>query len=103
MNTRSVGHPVAEHYGQPAALAKVPDVEPQGKLDLFMRHRCRDGPCGCITRHVRERPPDEVAVTYERQHASRSGQGRSRTADTRIFSPLLYQLSYLARYYPQAD
>ncbi len=27
----------------------------------------------------------------------RSGQGRSRTADTRIFSPLLYQLSYLAR------
>ena len=26
-----------------------------------------------------------------------SGQGRNRTADTRIFSPLLYQLSYLAR------
>ena len=25
-----------------------------------------------------------------------SGQGRNRTADTRIFSPLLYQLSYLA-------
>ena len=25
-----------------------------------------------------------------------SGQGRDRTADTRIFSPLLYQLSYLA-------
>ncbi len=25
------------------------------------------------------------------------GQGRGRTADTRIFSPLLYQLSYLAR------
>ena len=24
------------------------------------------------------------------------GQGRSRTIDTRIFSPLLYQLSYLA-------
>lgn len=24
------------------------------------------------------------------------GQGRNRTADTRIFSPLLYQLSYLA-------
>ena len=24
------------------------------------------------------------------------GQGRSRTADTRIFSPLLYRLSYLA-------
>jgi hypothetical protein len=27
---------------------------------------------------------------------SRSGQGQNRTADTRIFSPLLYQLSYLA-------
>jgi hypothetical protein len=25
-----------------------------------------------------------------------SGQGRDRTGDTRIFSPLLYQLSYLA-------
>jgi len=26
----------------------------------------------------------------------RGGQGRNRTTDTRIFSPLLYQLSYLA-------
>ena len=26
-----------------------------------------------------------------------NGQGRNRTADTRIFSPLLYQLSYLAQ------
>jgi hypothetical protein len=26
-----------------------------------------------------------------------SGQGQNRTADTRIFSPLLYQLSYLAK------
>jgi hypothetical protein len=25
----------------------------------------------------------------------KSGQGRNRTADTRIFSPLLYRLSYL--------
>ena len=28
------------------------------------------------------------------------GQGRNRTADTRIFSPLLYQLSYLAGFMP---
>ena len=28
--------------------------------------------------------------------SSKSGQGRNRTVDTRIFSPLLYQLSYLA-------
>src|SRR5712675_873450 len=27
---------------------------------------------------------------------NRGGQGRNRTSDTRIFSPLLYQLSYLA-------
>jgi hypothetical protein len=27
---------------------------------------------------------------------SLDGQGQNRTADTRIFSPLLYQLSYLA-------
>ena len=27
------------------------------------------------------------------------GQGRDRTVDTRIFNPLLYQLSYLAIYY----
>jgi hypothetical protein len=27
----------------------------------------------------------------------KGGQGRNRTADTRIFSPLLYQLSYLAK------
>ena len=27
------------------------------------------------------------------------GQGRDRTGDTRIFSPLLYQLSYLATSY----
>jgi hypothetical protein len=27
----------------------------------------------------------------------RSGQGRDRTADTWIFSPLLYQLSYLSK------
>ena len=26
------------------------------------------------------------------------GQGRNRTTDTRIFNPLLYQLSYLAKF-----
>ena len=31
------------------------------------------------------------------QFVKRSGQGRDRTGDTRIFSPLLYQLSYLSR------
>ena len=32
----------------------------------------------------------KVAVLYS------GGQGQNRTADTRIFNPLLYQLSYLA-------
>ena len=32
----------------------------------------------------------------KRPSASHDGQGRNRTGDTRIFSPLLYQLSYLA-------
>ena len=36
----------------------------------------------------------------EKNHLGKSvlsgGQGRNRTTDTRIFSPLLYQLSYLA-------
>jgi hypothetical protein len=31
------------------------------------------------------------------------GWGRNRTADTRIFSPLLYQLSYPARKIPTSD
>lgn len=35
-------------------------------------------------------------VTQKRE-AKSSGQGRGRTADTWIFSPLLYQLSYLTR------
>ena len=30
------------------------------------------------------------------QPALSGGQGRNRTTDTRIFNPLLYQLSYLA-------
>ena len=33
---------------------------------------------------------------------SYSGQGRNRTTDTTIFSRVLYQLSYLARYLPAA-
>jgi hypothetical protein len=33
--------------------------------------------------------------TSVNQHDN-GGQGRNRTTDTRIFSPLLYQLSYLA-------
>ena len=38
-----------------------------------------------------------LAVRYQ---WTPSGQGRDRTADTRIFSPLLYQLSYLSGKHP---
>jgi hypothetical protein len=41
-----------------------------------------------------ERRPGRGAFRVERRLSS--GQGRNRTSDTRIFSPLLYQLSYLA-------
>ncbi len=35
-----------------------------------------------------------ILLAFARQIGG--GQGRNRTTDTRIFSPLLYQLSYLA-------
>ena len=41
--------------------------------------------------------PARVPGTGARAERLMSGQGRNRTADTRIFSPLLYHLSYLAR------
>jgi hypothetical protein len=41
--------------------------------------------------------PTTVRVGHSQVLDSVDGQGRNRTADTRIFSPLLYQLSYLAK------
>jgi hypothetical protein len=39
-----------------------------------------------------------MSVKKERQReAQTSGQGQNRTADTRLFRPLLYRLSYLSR------
>ena len=37
--------------------------------------------------------PQDKAARYKELF---NGQGRDRTADTRIFSPVLYQLSYLS-------
>ena len=37
-----------------------------------------------------------LAATNRLTNMRLGGQGRNRTTDTRIFSPLLYQLSYLA-------
>src|SRR4051812_42782356 len=46
---------------------------------------------------VRMREPERNSTRIRRiGGAERGGQTRNRTEDTRIFSPLLYQLSYLA-------
>jgi hypothetical protein len=57
--------------------------EPLGS-SRFMIGRCRDG---SIT------VPEAGGFLPEKGDG---GQGRNRTVDTRIFNPLLYQLSYLA-------
>ena len=44
-----------------------------------------------------------LSLRQSYQQLSPYGQGRNRTDDTRIFSPLLYQLSYLAPNYQQAE
>src|SRR2546425_12966177 len=49
-----------------------------------------------LVRINHERPP---FLGKRSVAAAANGQGRNRTADTRIFSPLLYQLSYLAGLY----
>ena len=47
-------------------------------------------------RSKRSPSPGTVAKRRKLLGSPSHGQGRNRTADTRIFSPLLYQLSYLA-------
>ena len=41
---------------------------------------------------------DPFSRTWVNLHHSNGGSGRNRTSDTRIFSPLLYRLSYEAKY-----
>ena len=41
-------------------------------------------------------PLGHVAIKFSKKLEIKSGQTPNRTADTRIFSPLLYRLSYLA-------
>jgi len=38
-----------------------------------------------------------AAAVVLKRRAKAGGKARNRTGDTRIFSPLLYQLSYLAK------
>ncbi len=48
----------------------------------------RAGPA--LARRAGSAPPANTSACFY------GGQGRNRTTDTRIFNPLLYQLSYLA-------
>src|SRR4051794_19815446 len=55
----------------------------------------------CISCPLGQQLQRSFATTYAQATSTlgcsySSGQGQNRTADTRIFSPLLYQLSYLA-------
>ena len=43
-------------------------------------------------------PNKKASWCGEVSSRSIGGQGRNRTVDTRIFNPLLYQLSYLAKF-----
>src|SRR5215510_13788234 len=55
-----------------------------------------DRPENHLWRYLWQRPIT-VRIGLSQLFDSVGGQGRNRTADTRIFSPLLYQLSYLAK------
>src|SRR6185312_14487621 len=50
---------------------------------------------GPVARNLRDRSPRPPMPVRQSYLSCLNGQGRNRTADTRIFSPLLYQLSYL--------
>src|SRR6185312_3114982 len=58
------------------------EAERSGELMFDSVPKCRDYKIG-VNR-------------IDRRYRGNGGQGRNRTIDTRIFSPLLYQLSYLA-------
>ena len=62
------------------------------KGEAFMAEQSTIRACAAGVRRA-NRPADKESP---RQAGCSGGQTQNRTADTRIFSPLLYQLSYLA-------
>ena len=64
---------------------------------------CEDAPLGCVVQqgvgnvewYGHKDNDDENKKPLDKIEGLRGGQRRNRTADTRIFSPLLYRLSYL--------
>ena len=48
-----------------------------------------------MTRHGNEIGMQRLGINFWNLMKNCGAQGRNRTTDTRIFSPLLYQLSYL--------
>jgi hypothetical protein len=67
----------------------APPAEPPAMQGHRARHHYRDSNPGFRT----ENPVREVSATGG---SLRNGEGQNRTADTTIFSRVLYQLSYLA-------
>ena len=93
--------PAGSHGGHPRLQGRkarrnqigVDELQDSRRLGQMRPGKCR------LTRTVR--PCDDDAARFAlAAHGLRiaysGGQGRNRTTDTRIFSPLLYQLSYLA-------
>ena len=101
--------------GEPTAAARVRPTRPL-RAPAGRRGRRRLEPRGFIATRARRRPTRFREVRWSAdfrparapmvrrwcrkpvalQKSRSGGQGRNRTTDTRIFSPLLYQLSYLA-------
>src|SRR6185437_9708596 len=85
-------HPWRSRYAPPAAFAFA-ILQTQSRSDI------RDPAPWCIAKTLgsgfRRNDEREIDPIFPKRNRD-GGQGRNRTTDTRIFSPLLYQLSYLA-------
>jgi hypothetical protein len=81
-------NPCGSDAAAPQSFVTAPAVEPEPVLFVPLHVRRESNP----------QPPvlETGALPIELRTSSTSGQGRSRTADTTIFSRVLYQLSYLA-------
>ncbi len=60
----------------------------------MVRSRCRDGVDIILTMGILTMGILTTHRYQSNRYQNKSGGGRDRTSDTRIFSPLLYQLSY---------
>ena len=109
---RSVGWRLPRSWGAKKSLASAGEAGGETAVEVFDEYRkgmvARDGPVASAElagftpaiqpqrearQAVRRKAAIEVCVVRDLENG---GQGRNRTADTGIFNPLLYRLSYLA-------